>query len=311
MKKRIMAGCFTFAILFSAFWLFGAGRIQSAMADGGSETRVTRILLLGNDRAASLTDAIMLLTIKRTTGEVTLLQIPRDTYAEYTERDYKKLNGAPKALGEREFKEFLSRAIGAPIHYYLAADLDLFRTAVDVVGGVDIDIPADMSYEDPAQGLVIEFQKGPNHLNGEDAEKFVRYRSGYANADLGRLDAQKLFMRALLSKCRTLSPIGICRLLLPVILHTKTDLDPITVISLLPIISSLDTESLPMETLPGEAVQGKSGAWYYVPCREACRELLPSLIGSDPDAFDPEGLFDREDHPDFHRIYTAMHSNRK
>ncbi len=305
MKKRILIGCFAVITLLSALQLSGVFQAQNAMADAPNEGAVTRILLLGNDRAAGLTDAIMILTVEHITGRVTLLQIPRDTYAEYTARDYKKLNGAAGVLGERELKDFLSRALGVTVHYYLAADLDLFRKAVDAVGGVDINIPTDMSYADPEQGLVIEFRAGNTHLSGEDAEKFVRYRSGYANADLGRLDAQKLFMRALLSKCRTLSPIGLCRLLFPVILHTKTDLDPITVIRLLPLFSSLDAESLPMVTLPGEPVQGRSGAWYYAVNRDRCRALLPELTGADPDAFDPEGVLDREDHPDFHRIYTA------
>ena len=64
-----------------------------------SEDGVMRVLILGCDRAASLTDTMMLVAIDRNTERVGILQIPRDTYAEYTDRDYKKINGAKNALG--------------------------------------------------------------------------------------------------------------------------------------------------------------------------------------------------------------------
>ena len=40
-----------------------------------------------------------------------------------------------------------------------------------------------MKYDDPVQDLHINLKKGNQHLNGEQAEQVVRYRSGYANAD--------------------------------------------------------------------------------------------------------------------------------
>ena len=55
--------------------------------------------MLGCDRAASLTDSILLVTAAPDCGELHVLQLPRDTYAAYTDRAYKKLNGAYAALG--------------------------------------------------------------------------------------------------------------------------------------------------------------------------------------------------------------------
>ena len=56
--------------------------------------RITRILVMGRDRAAGLTDSMMVVTLNETTMQASILQIPRDTYANYTDRDYKKINGA-------------------------------------------------------------------------------------------------------------------------------------------------------------------------------------------------------------------------
>ena len=62
--------------------------------------RVLRFLVMGCDRAAGLTDSIFIVTVNETAKQASVLQIPRDTYANYTDRDYKKLNGAKRALGE-------------------------------------------------------------------------------------------------------------------------------------------------------------------------------------------------------------------
>ena len=64
---------------------------RSVNASGGA---VTRLLILGRDRAANLTDSILIAAINEQNGDLRILQIPRDTYAEYTAKDYKKINGA-------------------------------------------------------------------------------------------------------------------------------------------------------------------------------------------------------------------------
>lgn len=87
-------------------------RGADADAPSESEDRDLRILMLGCDRAASLTDSILLLSVTPQTGQVRILQLPRDTYANYTERDYRKLNGAYNTLGADGTREFLSRALG-------------------------------------------------------------------------------------------------------------------------------------------------------------------------------------------------------
>ncbi len=281
----------------------------AASAEGGEE-RVTRFLLLGCDRASGLTDSIILASVNETRHAVTLLQIPRDTYAEYTDRDYKKLNGAMQALGADGVKDFLSEAIGLPIHYFVVLRLDCFCALVDAVGGVDVDIPQDMHYSDPVQDLTISLSQGPAHLNGREAEQFVRYRSGYANADLGRLDAQKLFLRAFAKQCKTLTPAQMLRIIGTAICGVQTDIDLPAAIRVMRVLLSCDPDATPMQTLAGQAAKGKSGAWYYILNREGVCEMLRQSLFVPPSyssaAFDPGGLFDREQNDLFHRIYRAV-----
>ncbi len=283
------------------------GLIPSAGAlgvnDAAASDRITRFLLLGCDASDARTDSILLVSVNETRSDVNILQIPRDTYAEYTDRDYKKLNGAMQVLGARGMKEFLGEALGVQIHYFVVLKLAFFRDLVDAIGGVDVEIPMDMEYEDPAQDLTIHLSKGQTHLDGAAAEQFVRYRSGYANADLGRLDAQKLFLRAFAKQCKSLSAGAILRVLGVALCGVQTDIDLPAAIRTLSALRRADPDACPMQTMPGDAVRGRSGAWYYVLHRDGCADLLKRFCGAVSD-FDPMGLFDRESNPDFHRIYT-------
>ena len=271
--------------------------------------RVTRILLLGCDRASGLTDSILLVSINEEAKSTSILQIPRDTYAEYTTKDYKKINGALSTLGESGIKELFSSALGVPIHYFAIVKLDHFCKMVDAIGGVDVDVPQKMEYHDPAQDLHISLDKGVQHLDGESAEHFVRYRSGYVNADLGRLDAQKLFLRAFAEKSRTLNAQDYLRLVGASLTGVQTDIGIVEVIHLCAVLRECNPDEVPMQTHAGQAVKGQSGAWYYVLNREgACRQINELTYPETPieiSNFDAAELFDRVQNPQFHNVYTA------
>ena len=273
------------------------------------EDRITRFLVMGCDRAANLTDSIFIVTLNETQAKASILQIPRDTYANYTERSYKKLNGAMQVLGESELKVRLGEALGVRLDYFVVLDLDCLCRVVDSIGGIDVEIPQDMSYRDPAQDLEIDLEQGMTHLDGKRAEQFVRYRSGYANADLGRLDAQKLFLRAFAQKCKTLTSLSFFKLTAAVLTDLSTDIGLPQALRVASVLLKCDTDELPMATLSGTPVQGKSGAWYYVINRAGALQMANDFLmpngAISPDAFDPNGFFDCTGNPIFHQIYIA------
>ena len=93
---------------------------------------------------------------------------------------------------------------------YVLIDMDAFEAAVDLLGGVEFDVPQDMDYTDSAQGLEIHLRAGRQLLGGEQAMQLVRYRKGYAMQDIRRTEVQQEFLRALARRC--LSPQNIGRL---------------------------------------------------------------------------------------------------
>ena len=100
--------------------------------------------------------------------------------------------------------------------------------------------------------------------------------------------------------------LGLIASLLP---SAETDLPIGEAVRLARILPSIDATSLPMLTAPGAAVQGSSGAWYYSLNRAGMiRAVNAYMLPQNPvtqETFDPNGLFDRREMPEFHNIYTA------
>ena len=116
---------------------------QDDLIDGD----LINVLVMGTDRQAGLCDVMMLVSIDEGDNTVTAVQIPRDTYAQYTSASYKKLNGASNSLGGAEqTAEWLADAFGIRIDHYVCVGLDTVRRVVDAIGGVDVDIPCNIYF---------------------------------------------------------------------------------------------------------------------------------------------------------------------
>jgi LCP family protein required for cell wall assembly len=83
---------------------------------------------------------------------------------------------------------------GIPINYYAIIDYNGIKNIVNSMGGIPMDIPADMYYVSRDRQLIIDLKKGPQILDGDKAIQFVRFRS-YRNGDIGRVEAQQQFIK--------------------------------------------------------------------------------------------------------------------
>ncbi len=284
---------------------------RPAFEDRSISPQRRNFLLLGEDRASGLTDVMMLVSLDSDGKRLDILQIPRDTYAEYTESGYRKINGASKILGSPEMVcDFLSESLSLDIEGYVLFDLDSFAKVVDMIGGVEVDLPFDMEYRDSAQDLHISLPAGRQTLNGEQAEQFVRYRFGYLRGDLGRIDAQKLFMSAFFNKVKeNVSGFRLMRIATSLMGEIDTNIKLTDAISLAVTALSIDAENINMLTLAGEDIRSEaSGAWFFVMSKPAAKEQLSVYLGADTEnrGFDDRGAFFYESAESFSRIYTSF-----
>ena len=164
------------------------------------------ILVSGVDDHNGGSDTNILVAVDAANDSIYGVSIPRDTKA-IINGEAHKINFAYNAGGTALMAETISDQLGIPVDYTVQVDLQGFVALVDAIGGVTFDVPVDMHYEDPYQDLYIHIDKGLQTLNGENAMKVVRFRSGYASQDLGRMQTQQAFLKA--AAQQTLTPTNL------------------------------------------------------------------------------------------------------
>jgi len=174
-----------------------------------------------------------------------------------------------------QYKSLLEKSLCVEIHHAAVVNLDAFITIVDMFGGVDIYIPEAMHYEDPAQDLYINIGAGQQHLDGYNSMCYVRFRSGLVQADLGRVNAQKIFMTAFLQKVKnslSLTNLGlITEVANTIFRNVVTDMTVSDLIFYGKALLNIDLSSIDMMTLPGNIEQNSS---YFILNRAAVLQTI-------------------------------------
>ena len=161
---------------------------------GQRKEKTTTILLCGTDKDGTRTDTMMLVYLDGAENRVGLLSLPRDTLTRTSEGKRAKLNSAygRNGCGEEGMEwtmNYIQDIIGYRPDGYILVDMELVPQIVDLMGGVDVHLDHHIRVE--TDGVEVYVPAGDQHLNGEEVLATLRYRYGYANADLGRVEVQR------------------------------------------------------------------------------------------------------------------------
>lgn len=236
-------------------------------------------LLMGTDDGNGNADTLMVATYDVKAQRVGVVSIPRDTIVERSWSRYPKINGAYSGGNVDRVRQEVSHLLGIPIDYYVKVDIKAFVELVDAVGGVDFNVPVNMNYDDPAQNLSIHYEKGLQHLTGQQALEVVRFRhnndmTGYS--DTGRTQTQQALIRAVLDKVLSWGSIGRIKPLLDVCMdNVQTDLTASEVLYFAGQALYLDMDDVATQTLPGRGDATHNG---YKWCVELDREKSMQII---------------------------------
>lgn len=245
-KKRLRKGRLFFSLVLICLLMgscFAAGmriynrffRPRAQVAETKDDSLTTEgfsqrinVLLLGTDDgdsedfgtdAPKRTDAMLLVSIDPKNSQVSVLSLPRDTRVTIPgRRGHDKINAAYAYGGVPLAKKTVSNLLQVPIHHYMQVDWKGFIKVVDMLGGVDLNVEENMDYEDPYADLKIHLKKGQQHLDGEKAGEYVRFRHDEMG-DIGRVKRQQNFMKALAKQAFTVTNM----VKLPMIISTATD----------------------------------------------------------------------------------------
>ncbi len=213
---------------------------------------VYTMLVAGVDEGGGNTDTIMVGKLDTVNHTLDIVSIPRDTLIN-ANWWVKKINSAYAAAGGGDegiasLRENIRRLIGFDVDCYAIVDLELFVQVVDAMGGVDYDVPIAMDYD---IGPVIHLQPGYQHLNGEQALGLVRFRSSYVMGDLGRLEAQHDFLKAVAEQFIDLGNVpNLSKVLKLFETGLKTDLETANIAYIVRQALMCDSDDINFYTMP-------------------------------------------------------------
>ncbi len=256
------------------------------------------VAVFGVDAEETRTDVIFVVNFDSSKKKVSLISIPRDTRVDICDTarivldetgnwypDYCKINEVHAYAGKEEGARCamlqLEDLMGINIDHYVKINLGGFRAVVDMIGGVEMDVPQDMRYVDPYQDLYIDLKAGRQVLDGAEAEQLVRFRS-YPQGDVQRVEVQQLFLDAFIEK--VLDPKTMIMNLKDYISaayeYVDTDITLKEALKYVGYIDDIDTNNITMETIPG-AGQYIGNVSYFVSEKGEVKRFVDELFYGD------------------------------
>lgn len=254
------------------------------------------VLIAGQADPDYNTDTILLASYDVASQKVTVVNIPRETMVNVP-CDIKTIGSVYQYYGGGDegmlrLREVVTDLFGFSPDYTIRIDLDAFGEIVDTIGGVNFDVPLDMDYEDPAQDLSIHINQGYQTLDGQQAMGVVRFRigengeNGYANGNIGRIDTQQAFLRAMADQILQIQNISQISQIAEILAkNINTDLSASNILWFMQqaILGGLDVQDIQFITLPGEVAHYRSQTFqveisYYLPDENSLVDLINNQL---------------------------------
>ncbi|MEM9508131.1 MAG: LCP family protein [Cyanobacteria bacterium P01_E01_bin.35] len=222
-----------------------------------------------------LSDSMLLLRFDPQAEKVAVLSIPRDTRVYIDGHGVRKINHANEYGGPALTASVASELLGGiNIDRYVRVNVQGVEKLIDALGGVTVNVPKDMKYNDFSQHLYIDLKKGIQHLDGDKAMQFLRYR--YDNyGDISRVQRQQMLMRSAVEQ--TLKPatvIKIPKILSVIQSHLDTNLTVRELMALSNFASKTDRSDVKMMMLPGDFNSGDETVSYWLPNYQKINQLM-------------------------------------
>lgn len=282
-----------------------SGFVATAAEPTEIEDQIINVAVLGTDEDGYRADVNILASFNTTTKELHLISVPRDTCVTMTDEmiAFLEKNNAyvPQrngVYGQCKLTEvhayagknnrcafsvaMMEEILGVEIDYYVKVDLDAFKKIVDAVDGVDFYVPQDMYWDmRDTGGPLINLREGMQHLDGAKAEQLVRFRMGYAQKDLKRVEVQRDFIQALIQKiCSSETLMKNLNDLVKVVLDcTESNISISEALQYVKYVKDFDPAKITSDTIP---YSQDPGSYFYMD-EEGTKELIDwRIYGIEP-----------------------------
>lgn len=184
-----------FVIVFAAGFIllgfFKGEKIENPISDISGSKDEFLFLLAGVDstgeETGTRTDTLMLIKADSNNNTVDMISIPRDSYVSINGK-MDKINAAHSYGGIDLTMSVVRDFLGINLDKYMVISFEAVIKGIDALGGMDVDVSQDVA---AAMGI----SPGIHTMSGDEVLKYVRFRKGYQNADLGRINTQQDFLK--------------------------------------------------------------------------------------------------------------------
>ena len=224
------------------------------------------------------TDMILYVHFNNETGEMKMLQIPRDTMVT-TDRSVSgnyRINNIAKtqaadsnSMNMAALCEQVSNMYQLPIDGYMTIRLEMLVQLVDTFGGIELYVPQEMDYKGS------HLDQGYQTLNGDACEFLLRTRHIYPNGDIGRLNMQRQFYAALFRRLKSIGNIwDVARLTPAVLNYMETSLSASQLASFAVSMLKIDSSKIMICQMPIKMAGKYNGQAVVYPARQEDADLL-------------------------------------
>ncbi len=270
---------------FIAFILIVAALVSGAIAIVFLDEKPVNLLVYGLEGKRS--DTIMIVMLNPSTDQIHVMHIPRDTYyptAGHNGLGQSKLNatyGFKEGGGTAGLREAVENLTGLDIDYFVEVDYAAVKGVVDALGGVEVDVPFKMEYDDRSATppLHIDFDAGLQNIPGSKAIGYLRFRKSndgkIREGDVQRIDRQQQFVKSAINKTLTWR--------LPVVLYqglkyVKTDVSLMTGARLAIMAQSISKDQVYFHLIPpAKTGRGKDGLSYFFHDTKKTETLIDAI----------------------------------
>ena len=233
------------------------------------------ILLLGRDAQNPIysgnTDSITILSIDKKTKKVALLSIPRDSKVDIPGHGMDKINAAYGDGGINLTTKTVENFLNIHIDYYVVIDFEEFKSIVDTLGGINVNVEPQIAAYRPELG-----KSGLEKLNGDQTLLYARFRQD-SEGDIGRVHRHQKIIGEIVRE--SLEPSNLPKL--PSILNqlrenTHTNVPIYDSIMLGKLLMDFDINNAPAEIITGKS-QRVNGIYYLIPDRADAEKKVIEL----------------------------------
>ena len=234
---------------FAALTRIDRNKLKELIVNSGitGKAGYTTLVFYGVDsRTGELTkdthsDSIMICVLNRRSKEVRIASVYRDTYLDNTNGEYRKATECYFYGGPQRSINMLNKNLDLDIRDYVAVNFNAVIKAIDLVGGIDLEITEEE--RNYINGYCVEtsqvtgvpyedlYESGYVHLNGIQAMAYcrIRYTEGW---DFKRTERQRTVLTLAYQKAMQKGPAAILSIVNTMLPSISTSMSNVEILEL-------------------------------------------------------------------------------